>query len=121
MNYKDDDPWNGDIHTARESDEGDTLHYDKSTGNEVYDNSGTYGQDDFTVRERKSQKGTWALYVESDSDDNHSHDVIDKDGNLVDTYHDYLIKQDGLLDNVYDENEISTINKIKKKIKRIKF
>lgn len=120
MNYKDDDPWNGDIHTAREADEGDTLHYDGSTGNEVYDNSGTYGQDEFTVRKRE-EDDFYDVYIESDTKKHHSHDVVDEYGNLIDSYHDYLIRQNELLDNIYDENEVSTITKIKKKIKRIKF
>lgn len=80
-------PWNGSIHTARES-RSDSLR-EGPDGNFEYQNSGTYGQSDYTVRERKD--GNYDVYIKSDSKKEHSHDVIDKDGNLLDHYHDTLI------------------------------
>lgn len=80
-------PWNGNIHTARES-RNDSAE-ECPDGNYEYRNSGTYGQSDYTVRERKD--GNFDVYIQSDSKKEHSHDVVDKDGNLIAHYHDTLI------------------------------
>ena len=82
------DPWDGNIETARESttQELSSPGYD---GNREYEN-GTYGQDDYTVRERSDESGLSDVYVLSDSEQGHSHDVIDSNGNIVESYHDYL-------------------------------
>lgn len=81
--------WDGSIFDAKES-EDEELEEGKD-GNYTYNKSGTYGQSDFTVRERKD--GTYDVYTKSDSDKNHSHDHIDKDGNLLDSYHDELVSR----------------------------
>ena len=72
----------------QKNDEGETLTYDPVTGIYTYEPSGTYGQSDYTVRKRDDD--TYDVYVESDSDKNHSHDHTDKNGDLLDNYHDYL-------------------------------
>ena len=77
--------WNGSIYTARESQKEDGEEY--SDGNYEYEKSGTYGQSNYTVRERMDE--TYDVYVESDSEKGHSHDRIDKDGNLLNNYHDF--------------------------------
>ena len=65
--------WFGSIFSARESkDEELVEEYD---GNYKYNKSGTYGQSDYTVRERED--GTSDVYIKSDSDRGHSHDHID--------------------------------------------
>lgn len=56
--------------------------------NYKYKNSGTYGQTEYTVRERSD--GTKDMYIVSDSGKSHSHTLIDKDGNVIETYHEYL-------------------------------
>ncbi len=78
--------WFGSIFSARESKSGESPSegYD---GNYTYSN-GTYGQSDYTVRERSD--GTFDVYIASDSSRGHSHHRIDKDGNILETYHDYL-------------------------------
>lgn len=81
--------WDADISTANESN-GGNLSEPGSDGNRQY-NSGTYGQDDYTVRERSD--GTYDVYIKSDSSKGHSHDRVDKDGNLLDNYHDYLLSR----------------------------
>lgn len=43
--------WNGSIHTARESRNDNAQ--EGPDGNYEYSSSGTYGQSDYTVRERK--------------------------------------------------------------------
>ena len=82
--------WNASIFDAKESKEEEAPKEEKD-GNYVYGKSGTYGQSDYTVRERKD--GTYDVYVESDSEKGHSHDRIDKDGNLLDNYHDCLMNR----------------------------
>jgi len=79
--------WNGNIDTARESGKYGSARetYD---GNREYPN-GTYGQNEYTVRSIGG--GRSAVFIESDSDRNHSHDVIDEDGNIVARYHDYVM------------------------------
>ena len=85
--------WDGNIESARESAESKLSEagYD---GNREYPN-GTYGQSDYTVRERKD--GTYDVYVKNDDGD-HSHDRIDKDGNILGSYHDYLVEKLSELD-----------------------
>ena len=78
--------WNGNIDTARESKSGEKPVEGKD-GNRYYKN-GTYGQNDFTVRPRED--GRFDVYIESDSKKRHSHDEIDKNGNITGKYHDYL-------------------------------
>lgn len=82
--------WFGSIFDAKESKEEDAPKEGKD-GNYTYDKSETYGQSDYTVRER--QDGTFDVYVKSDSERGHSHDHIDKDGNLLDNYHDCLMNR----------------------------
>lgn len=82
--------WNGSIFDAKESKEEDAPKEGKD-GNYTYGKSGTYGQSDYTVRER--QDGTYDVYVDSDSEKGHSHDHIDKDGNLLDNYHDIMVNR----------------------------
>lgn len=82
--------WFGSIFDAKESKEEDAPKEGKD-GNYTYDKSGTYGQSDYTVRER--QDGTFDVYVKSDSEQGHSHDHIDKDGNLLDNYHDIMVNR----------------------------
>ena len=82
--------WFGSIFDAKESKDEDSLKEGKD-GNYTYSKSGTYGQSDYTVRERKD--GTYDVYVESDSESGHSHDHIDKDGNLLDNYHDIMVNR----------------------------
>ena len=79
--------WNGNIDTARES---GRYGSPKETydGNREYPN-GTYGQNEYTVRSIGG--GRSAVFIESDSDRNHSHDVIDEDGNIVERYHDFIM------------------------------
>ena len=79
--------WNGNIDTARESGRYGSPQetYD---GNREYPN-GTYGQNEYTVRSIGG--GRSAVFIESDSDRNHSHDVIDEDGNIVERYHDFIM------------------------------
>lgn len=71
--------WFGGIFEARESKD-EELSDEGPDGNYTYDKSGTYGQSDFTVRERED--GTSDVYISSDSDRGHSHDHIDAEGNL---------------------------------------
>lgn len=87
MNSYKRDPWDADIREARESDY-DQLSEERPDGTREYSN-GTYGQSDYTVRPRRD--GYFNVYVRSDSDKEHSHDVVDKDGNFIDRYHDYLL------------------------------
>lgn len=56
--------------------------------NYKYKNSGTYGQTEYTVRERSD--GTKDMYIVSDSGKCHSHIIINEDGNVIETYHEYL-------------------------------
>lgn len=81
------EPWNADIRTARES-KYDQLSEEGPDGNREYSN-GTYGQSDYTVR--SNDDGYFDVYIRSDSEKEHSHDAIDKDGNFVANYHDYLL------------------------------
>ena len=75
--------WNGSIYDARES-ETEEIH---ETATDMEYDSGTYGQSDYTVRDRGD--GTSDVYVASDSDKGHSHDHIDNEtGDLLDSYHD---------------------------------
>lgn len=79
--------WFASIFEARESkDENITEEED---GTYSYDKSGTYGQSDYTVRKRDDD--TYDVYVESDSERGHSHDHIDSDGNLIESYHDCML------------------------------
>ena len=78
--------WFANIFTARES-SNDELEEEKD-GNYKYKKSGTYGQTEYTVRERPD--GTSDVYIVSDSGKCHSHTLIDKDGNIIETYHEYL-------------------------------
>ena len=97
--------WNGNIDTARESGKYGSPQetYD---GNREYPN-GTYGQNEYTVRSIGG--GRSAVFIESDSDRNHSHDVIDEDGNIVERYHDfnmtYLDKVDFSQISFYSDEE----------------
>lgn len=79
--------WDGNIDTARE---GEKYGSPKETydGNREYPN-GTYGQNEYTVREIGG--GKLAVFIKSDSDRKHSHDVIDEEGNLIESYHDFVI------------------------------
>ncbi len=98
--------WDGNILNAKESDKGEKISYNTNTGIYTYDTSGTYGQEDYTVRERKD--GTSDVYVKSDSDKYHSHDHIDKDGNLLESYHDYLLSllsDDEINFEIFETNE----------------
>ena len=79
--------WDGNIHSAREGKGGDSPK-DSAFGTKEYKN-GTYGQKDYTVRERSD--GTADVYIKSDSNKGHSHDHIDSNGNLIQSYHDYLL------------------------------
>lgn len=85
--------WFGSIFDARES-ESESLSGPGNDGNYEYP-SGTYGQGDYTVRERGD--GTSDVYVASDSPKGHSHDRIDSNGNLLDNYHDYIFINDNEL------------------------
>lgn len=78
--------WFGNIFTTRES-SNDELEEEKDW-NYKYKNSGTYGQTEYTVRERSD--GTKDVYIVSDSGKCHSHTLIDEDGNVIETYHEYL-------------------------------
>ncbi len=82
--------WFANIFSARES-SSETLKED-SDGNYIYEESGTYGQSEYTVRKRNDGKSD--VYIVSDSEKGHSHQVIDEDGNLIETYHDYIINQE---------------------------
>lgn len=82
------EPWNANIETAREN-KREQLSEVGSDGNRTYSPSGTYGQSDFTVRSRGN--GLSDVFIKSDSDKEHSHDVVDSHGNIVARYHDYLI------------------------------
>lgn len=79
--------WFGSIFDARES-KTETLSEEKPDGTREYP-SGTYGQSDYTVRERSD--GTSDVYCKSDSPSGHSHDHIDANGNLIESYHDYVL------------------------------
>lgn len=112
------EPWNGNIETARES-ESQTLSEPGYDGNREYEN-GTYGQSDYTVRERDDGSGLSDVYITSDSGKEHSHDVIDSEGNLVASYHDYLVylrnliyeyQIDQLLNQYQDESLSSGLTK----------
>lgn len=111
--------WNGNIHTARES-RNDSAK-EGPDGNYSYNNSKTYGQSDYTVREGRD--GTFDVYIQSDSKKGHSHDVVDENGNLLNHYHDTLLSLFSTLsyeelDNVtYATNEdcIKSIQKVLKK------
>ena len=81
------EPWDADINTARESQD-EELSEPGYDGNQEYSESGTYGQPDYTVRERED--GTFDVYIASDSERGHSHDHVDSDGNILDHYHDYI-------------------------------
>lgn len=85
--------WNGNIDTARESGRYGSPQetYD---GNREYPN-GTYGQNEYTVRSIGGGKS--AVFIESDSDRNHSHDVIDDDGNIVERYHDFIMRNENMM------------------------
>lgn len=87
--------WDANIESARES-KSENLSSPGSDGNREYD-SGTYGQKDYTVRERTD--GSYDVYVKSDSNKHHSHDRVDKDGNLLENYHDYLLSRLSILTN----------------------
>lgn len=80
--------WDGNIEDARES-VSENLSSEGSDGNRTYSESGTYGQSDYTVRERGDGKSD--VYVKSDSSKGHSHDVIDDNGNIIAKYHDYAL------------------------------
>ena len=94
--------WKASIFNARES-ESENLSEEGPDGNYTYDKSGTYGHSDYTVRERGD--GTYDVYIESDSEKEHSHDRIDADGNLLDQYHDYLQYLYSIRDNIKGEEE----------------
>jgi hypothetical protein len=80
--------WDANIETSRESNS-QTLSEAGYDGNREYEN-GTYGQSDYTVRDRGD--GTSDVYVFSDSEKEHSHDLIDNStGDLLESYHDYLL------------------------------
>lgn len=113
---KRDEPWPADIHTAYEVDNGEKLSEADRYRNYTYDKSGTYGQSDFTVRKRDNDD-TSDLYVYSDSGKLHSHDHIDKDGNLLDRYHDCLLSMYQLRDELLSELHVqeSQIKLIKNK------
>lgn len=81
------DDWDANIETARESGYSD-LSEPGADGNREYPN-GTYGQSDYTVRERSD--GTFDLYTKNG--EKHGHDRLDAEGNLIESYHDYLIEK----------------------------
>ncbi len=108
------EPWNADIREAKEGKRGETLSDADRFGNYTYKESGTYGQSDFTVRKRDNDD-TSDLYVYSDSGKLHSHDHIDKDGNLLDKYHDCLLSMYQLR-----EDLISELNSQESQMKLIK-
>ena len=87
------DPWDGNVETAYES-KYESLSEPGDDGNRTYD-SGTYGQNDYTVRERSD--GTYDVYTTSDSDRGHAHDRLDSEGNLIDSYHDYIMLKEYLI------------------------
>lgn len=105
--------WLGGIFDAKES-EDEELSEEGKDGNYTYKESGTYGQSDFTVRERKD--GTFDVYIKSDSEKGHSHDHIDSEGNILDKYHDCLLSLYLLKDYLNSElyNEETKIKLIKK-------
>jgi hypothetical protein len=79
--------WDGNIETTREA-SSQSLSEAGYDGNREYEN-GTYGQSDYTVRDRGD--GTSDVYITSDSDRGHSHDLIDNEtGEIIASYHDYL-------------------------------
>lgn len=85
--------WNASIFSARESNDENEELVEDPDGNYRYTQSGTYGQSDFTVRERETddedEKKIYDVYIESDSEKEHSHSVIDEDGNILETYHEF--------------------------------
>lgn len=84
-----DNRWDGNIETARESGY-DNLSEPGADGNRTYDISGTYGQSDYTVRQRND--GTSDVYTSNpDSPRLHTHDQIDRYGNILNNFHDYLV------------------------------
>ena len=115
--------WFGGIFDADESESEDPV--EGNDGNYYYSN-GTYGQSDYTVRERSD--GTYDVYVSSDSDRGHSHDHIDSDGNLLDSYHDFIFdkikdlsnEELELLKNITeDEMVLYVINELKSSSKKL--
>ncbi len=80
------DFWSGSIESAYEN-KNESLSDPGYDGNKTYE-SGTYGQKDYTVRERSD--GNYDVYIKSDSESGHSHDLIDSDGNIIENYHDYI-------------------------------
>lgn len=105
--------WFGSIFDAKES-KSEELSKEGKDGNYTYDKSGTYGQSDYTVRERKD--GTYDVYVKSASEKGHSHDHVDSKGNLLEKYHDCLLSLYLLRDYLESElrKEESEIKLIKK-------
>ena len=94
------DKWDGNNSTTRESNSRSLSEVGKD-GNRTYEN-GTYGQNDYTVRERSDGSGISGVYIRSDSERGYSHDAIDRNGNIVDSYRDYL-----LLSNLISRYELS--------------
>lgn len=105
--------WFGSIFDAKESNK-EELSKEGKDGNYTYKKSGTYGQSDYTVRERKD--GSYDVYIKSDSEKGHSHDHIDSKGNILDKYHDCLLSLYLLRDylNFESKTENSKIKLIKK-------
>lgn len=97
--------WDGNIDKAKEGKNGEKPTEGKD-GNRSYGN-GTYGQSDYTVRERNDGSGLSDVYIKSDSGKGHSHDVIDRNGNIVDRYHDFLLNE---LSNFSNEELTQIIN-----------
>ncbi|MBQ3020909.1 MAG: hypothetical protein IJD92_01635 [Bacilli bacterium] len=82
------EPWDGNIDTARES-QYETPVENPYDGTREYSN-GTYGQNDYTVREIGN--GEYALYIKSDSEKTHDHWLIDENGDIIEKYHDFRIE-----------------------------
>lgn len=104
--------WFGGIFDAKESDS-EKLSEEGADGNYTYEKSGTYGQSDYTVRERDD--GTYDVYVKSDSEKGHSHDHIDADGNLLDRYHDCLLSAYMMLDYLQSSQQQGMTMNLKRK------
>lgn len=85
--------WNGNIDTARESGKYGSPQ-ETSDGNREYPN-GTYGQKEYTVRSIGGGKS--AVFIESDSDRLHAHYEIDKDGNIITKYHDFMMLNENVI------------------------
>ena len=104
------EPWDADITTAWESKKDDLSDYDYC-GNRTYEQTGTYGQVDFTVRQDKNNPDYSDVYTKK-PDGTHTHDIIDKNGNLVKNCHDYRAELISLRDSLLALEEFN--GKVKK-------